>query len=365
MQFFSRSRVRLAHDAIVLLAPLATLLSTGCLEGTAAQADSGTAADAAGVRSDTGSSHTADATPDVGTTSPDATMMHGPDATTASIPTCKGGTPTELACVKCDEMGCAPSVASAVAACSDFYSCFQACECTDATCVNACETKITAPCDNALTALASCQKGTCTAACAAPDAGQPADAAKVTDASAKSCTGATQTQKNCAACDEASCAADLSAAESACASFYQCLPTCACSDTACINNCETGASAACGSAATALSSCQTSMCSAACSGAGTDGGSSVPTVPNCAGATAAESMIYTACSACDATNCQSEVTAATKDCSAYYSCYAACACGDFLCDDACGGDLTGTCDADIDALATCQGTYCATPCSGE
>jgi len=357
---FSRGRqAALVLVALVMSGPLA-----GCLEANAVQPDSGTTTDAGSTHADTGTSHASDATPDTGAPMKDATMTQSPDAMVTTIPTCKGGTPAELACVSCDETSCGPTVTAAVAACGDFYTCFAACECADATCVNACVTKVTTPCDEALTALASCQKSTCTAKCATPDAASPADTGPVTDASAHSCTGATQTQKNCAACDESSCAADLAAAESACASFYACLPTCACSDTTCIDGCASGPSSACTTAATTLNSCQTSMCANKCSGAATDGGSAPPTIPDCAGATTAESTLYAACSACDATSCQSEVTAATKDCSAYYSCYAACACGDFLCDEACNGHLNATCDADIEALATCQGTSCNAPCTG-
>jgi hypothetical protein len=88
-------------------------------------------------------------------------------------------------------------------------------------------------------------------------------------------------------------------------------------------------------------------------------------VPDCADPTTEEASIYAACSSCDATSCQSDVTAAVSACSAYYPCFAACDCDDIPCEDACTPDATTACDAAIDALTTCQETSCSAPCSGE
>jgi hypothetical protein len=366
MLFPSTSPARIRSSSFAVLALLASALTSGCLEANAAQTDGGATKDGGTATPDTGSSHPSDASADRGAPGADATMTGTPDATdgaktNSKIPTCKGATAAESACVTCDETSCSANVTDAVGACQAFYACFEGCECTDASCVNKCETLASTTCGAAVQGLATCQKSSCATACATPavDAGQP-----MTDASSgSSCKNPTATQKSCAACDESSCAADLTAAETQCVSLYSCIPGCDCSDMSCIDNCAMMDTTACTSALTTLQSCQTSKCAAACSGTAADGGSAPPTIPVCANATSAELTLYNTCSACDATSCQSSVTSAVSSCAAYYACYAACDCGDFLCTDGCAPDLTAACDSAIDALAACQDTSCSAQCS--
>jgi hypothetical protein len=350
------------HSALRILALLAVSAATGCLEANAAQTDSGAAADVhAGT--DAASPH-ADAKTDATTPGTDATMPGAPESgpvADGSAQGCKAPTTAFTMCASCDETSCTADLSAAVSACPAFYACFAECDCTDTSCADACAVGNSSTCTSALTTLGGCQSAMCATECAAP----ASDAGPHPDGAAQGCKNPTPTFTGCASCDETSCAADLSAAQSACPAFYSCFASCNCTDMSCADTCAAGDSTACTSALTTLDDCQTSMCAYACSTTSTDGGGSAPMVPDCADPTTEEASIYAACSSCDATSCQSDVTTAVSACGAYYTCFAACDCDNVACEDACEADLNTACDTAIGALTTCQDTSCATPCSGE
>jgi hypothetical protein len=349
---------------------------TGCLEASQATTDSGAANPDTGAthKSDSGTSASPDATSgghDASKGGDSSMTTPGTDATSPSDAgaTCKNPTAPQETCASCEQSQCLSTVTTEVSACSgSFATCFEMCDCSNTSCITTCaETEASSACQSALGALASCQTGICKTACTA-DAGTGTDAGPPTDAGA-TCKNPTETQDNCAACEESSCASVVSTEQSACSGFFTtCFDACDCTDTSCITACAENAStpSACQNALGALANCQTGMCKSACSAdAGTttkDGGSISGQIPDCANPTSAEQMLYTACSACDHTSCSTYVTTAVSDCTAFYACYAQCDCSDTACQTTCESQITVACDTAIGTLTDCQDTFCAASC---
>jgi hypothetical protein len=68
----------------------------------------------------------------------------------------------------------------------------------------------------------------------------------------------------CSACDQTSCAADVTAAVSDCGDYYGCFAMCDCSATGCQTTCEEQITTACSTAIDTLTACQDTFCAASC-----------------------------------------------------------------------------------------------------
>jgi hypothetical protein len=357
----------------------AALTLPACLEGSATTADGG--ADGAHATSTSGASNTGSSggsgsshasgtsgsgSSGTGSTTSGATGVSGMDAG-GLLPVCKNPTGLVIACNDCVESMCVPDVAPVLSACASFYTCYEACDCSDSACIMACQKAAPAGCDTPATNLIDCQMMMCAKACSPPDAGSDAsgsDATTGSDAGA-TCKNPTATQLACGRCEEMSCASTVASEKSMCGSFNACFEQCACSSTSCLETCYEAAGSACQTVLGQLDSCQTGTCMAACSGTATDGGTttdggmSTSGIPDCKNPTSGEAALYASCSACDDQNCAMYVTAAVSACSAYYACF-----GSTDCSSAadCDGDITSDCQVAIDDLAGCQGFVCAADC---
>jgi len=367
-----------------LLAGALTLSAlAGCLESSATSpaTDSGASKDGGGATRGPDATTAGDSgsRQDGKTVSFDAPTSTGdagalPDGA-VSIPSCLSPTAAETACAACDEKSCASTVAAAVSTCASFYTCYEKCSCSDATCIGACESAAASDstCVSAAEALQSCQKASCATACATPDAGSASggDAATFTgDAGVviPSCKNPTTTDTACASCVEHDCTSAAKTAVTACSAFYTCFAGCDCSGTSCIGNCESAAASnsACVTAAEALQSCQTSKCTSSCTakdgGAAAKDGGGAATIPNCTGGASTEVTTYKACLACDQASCGSQVTAAVAACTAYYACWGTTSCATAA--TACAADTTTACTTAVTSLTTCQNASCWIQCSG-
>jgi len=274
------------------------------------------------------------------------------------IPSCKNPTTTATQCATCLEGSCAATASTAVSACATFYSCYAACDCSDATCIQTCVSAAPTSCTSTIGPLETCQSSMCAAACTPPDAGSTGDAG-----SSGGCKNPTPATTACGSCTESHCASALSTSETTCTSFYTCFATCNCTDTSCIEGCAAADTQnGCSTALTSLNTCQTTSCASACAPSTGDGGTAGQ-VPDCANPSSAQQTAYATCSACDHTSCPSQVSTAVSACNSYYTCFAGCACGDTFCELACPGNTAGSaCNTAIVALTECQNTNCLASC---
>jgi hypothetical protein len=61
-------------------------------------------------------------------------------------------------------------------------------------------------------------------------------------------------------------------------------------------------------------------------------------------------------------SCPSQFAAVESDCQAFLACEAQCECSDISCEEACAGNLTGSCKTADDALQSCLGSKCTSEC---
>jgi len=83
-----------------------------------------------------------------------------------AFPLCQGAS-VDATCVACAEAACGPTLNAALSACAAFLSCFQACKCTDGSCISSCgQTSATQGCQTAATAAGTCAKASnCAGSC--------------------------------------------------------------------------------------------------------------------------------------------------------------------------------------------------------
>jgi hypothetical protein len=93
----------------------------------------------------------------------------------SGAPSCKnpGSTgPGNAACNSCLQSHCASQLAQVRSSCQAFVSCYEACQCSDDTCVFGCQAKVDATCSGPAQAENMCLEQNCSQACMdAVDAG--------------------------------------------------------------------------------------------------------------------------------------------------------------------------------------------------
>jgi hypothetical protein len=80
-------------------------------------------------------------------------------------PPATGGTSTT--CANCLNSSCSSEVSQVDSACSGYVSCYDACDCSDDTCLENCQKQATSDsaCEGALQSGLSCAEAKCTSAC--------------------------------------------------------------------------------------------------------------------------------------------------------------------------------------------------------
>lgn len=88
----------------------------------------------------------------------------------SDVPACKGNTgasgPGSAACSSCLQSNCGSQIASEQGACGAYNSCYEACDCSNLTCLTDCQSRIDSACQSPYGAVTTCLSQNCQMQCA-------------------------------------------------------------------------------------------------------------------------------------------------------------------------------------------------------